>query len=362
MEQIYKDFEKTIKKNVSFRFTPKYSENLELPGVNPRLIIEVVQKVVEALDWEVIYMDDSSLEANTTKSKWSANYAVTISLNHVGRMEVKSVSTGNEMIDFGANSKKVKLFIYAFQDIFGKYDQSALNELQKQVDKEDKMSDYVIPETLPQPVTLKTPNRLIVWIGGLLFSIAAAYLTALISYHGIYIIGIFEIVTAWLAAFCIKKLLKLSNFTDLKSYMQLVAVMTTIIFIGEQFFQYLIFIIDTGYTFMSFFDFMSEKIAAGINYKNLNMGPIGLIVSWGLEIFLLYIFLKILVLQKVVIYMATRVQPEVVDFAKYYFVQGKTEDEVKAELSKMGWNTDLHHQMVWDAFGGITGILQFRRK
>jgi hypothetical protein len=159
MEQKYKDFEKTIKKKVSFNFTPKFKEYLEIPGINPRLIIELAQKAVEALDWEVIYVDETTLEAHTSKSNWSANYAIKISINHLGRMEVKSESMGNEIIDFGANSKRVKLFIYAFQDIMSDYDQSSLNELQKQVERDDKMSDYVIPESLPLPAKLKLPTE-----------------------------------------------------------------------------------------------------------------------------------------------------------------------------------------------------------
>lgn len=264
MEQKYKDFEKTIKKKVSFNFTPKYKEQVEIPGVNPRLIIEIAQKAVEALDWTLIYVDEAILEAHTTTGKWSANYAISISINHLGRMEVKSQSTGNEIIDLGVNSKKVKLFIYAFEDIRSGYDQTALDELQKQVEKEDKMSDYVIPVSLPQPKTSKTPNRNLLWAGALAFSAVAAFLLAFISYHGIYIIGLFEFAVAWLAALTIKQVLKWSNYTDLTHYTLLIITMTAVIFIGEQLFQYLIFINDTGYSFLSFFEFMEEKIAAGI--------------------------------------------------------------------------------------------------
>jgi hypothetical protein len=159
-----------------------------------------------------------------------------------------------------------------------------------------------------------------------------------------------------------KYVLKWSNYTDLKNYRLLIAAMTSVIFIGEQLFQYIIFISDTGYTFYSFFDFMDEKIAAGIRFKEADLGSIGLIVSWLIEIALLYFLMLLLIIQKFVLYALERVQPEVIEFARYHFAQGKTEEEVKTELSKMGWNTDAHHQMVWDAFGGINGIQILRRK
>lgn len=358
MDQKYIDFEKTIQRKVSFRFTPQFKETIETPGIPARLLIEMAEKTIQALDWELTYKDDETLEARQRKGKWGAVYAIIIKVNHLGRMEVKSESTGSEMIDFGANSKRVKLFVYAFNDILSSYDPGSLADLQKQVEREDKMEDYVIPESLPQPVNYKTPDKRIMWIGLLLYSLLIALPVSFLSTQGLYIIGIFELGIGWLGGLAFLQLLKLSNYADVEKVIIMNIVMVAVIFISEQIYQYLFFINETGYTYLNFFEFMSEKIAAGIQYKDTHLGPVAVIIAWVIEIGLMYLLLKFFTALKLLKFMIERVPVEVIGFANYHFAQGKDENQVKAELSKMGWSTDLQHQMVWEAITGMYGAQQ----
>jgi hypothetical protein len=355
MDQKYIDFEKTIKRKVSFRFTPRFKETIEAPGIPARLLIEIAEKTIQALDWELTYKDDETLEARQQKEKWGAVYAIKVKVNHLGRMEVKSESTGNEMIDFGANSKRVKLFVFAFNDILSSYNPNTLADLQKQVEREDKMEDYVIPASLPQPINYKTPDKKIMWIGLLLYSVIIALPVSFLSTQGLYIIGIFELGIGWLGGLVFLQLLKMSNYANSDKLMIMNIVMVAVIFISEQIYHYMFFINETGYTYLNFFEFMGEKIAAGIEYKDTHLGPIALIIAWVIEIGLMYLLLRLFSTLKLLKYIVERVPKEVIEYATYHFAQGKDENQVKAELSKMGWSTELQHQMVWEALGGIVG-------
>jgi hypothetical protein len=63
----------------------------------------------------------------------------------------------------------------------------------------------------------------------------------------------------------------------------------------------------------------------------------------------------------IVKYCIDRVPQEVIDFALYHFVKEKEEKEVRIELSKMGWKTELQQNMVFEGIGGVLGGQEIRR-
>ncbi len=105
MEEKYKQYEKTIKKKHSFAWTPKYASE--------------------------VYQDDKSIEAKRSEKslgteRWTEGITATFDY---GKIQVKSVTLGNEMWDVGRNSKRVQLFIYAFQEIEKSFDREELQNL-----------------------------------------------------------------------------------------------------------------------------------------------------------------------------------------------------------------------------------------
>ena len=52
---------------------------------------------------------------------------------------------------------------------------------------------------------------------------------------------------------------------------------------------------------------------------------------------------------------------EVVNFAYYHFVKEKTEDQVRAELTKMGWIKTQDQDEVFESIGALQGATEFRR-
>lgn len=361
MDQKYQDFQETIKKKHSVNFTPKYKETIPVSLSDSRLLVEIAVKTVEALEWELIFQDNETVEAIQSNGKWSGKYAISIKTGHAGEVEVKSQSMGDEMWDVGNNSKRVKLFVYAFNELLKDYKQSDLADLKKEVERKDKMTDYVIPESLPQPAAYKEPNSLILWLGLCLSAVLIAIPFAFLSSKGLYIIGLFELGIAWFLATAASYLYKASNYTDWKVIHYMLIAAVAIVFVSNLFFQYLIYLDKTGDTFTGFFDFVGLKIEAGIRFKELDLGTIGLLVVWIINIGLMYIIGKLLLLTKLVKYAISRVPEEVAEFAAYHYSQAESEENMKKELTKMGWKTEQDHQMVMEALEGFGAARELRR-
>lgn len=52
---------------------------------------------------------------------------------------------------------------------------------------------------------------------------------------------------------------------------------------------------------------------------------------------------------------------DVADFTMYYFVKGKSETEVRHELSKMGWATAQQQDEAFEAIGGYQSANELGR-
>lgn len=362
MDEIFKNYEKTIKKKHSVNFTPKYKEEFRT-SVNNTVFVAIAEKTVEKLGWDLVFKDEKNIEAKRKEKslgieRWTE--AITASYEY-GNVVVKSESLGNEMWDAGRNSKRVKLFIYAFEETLKTFDRQSLNELEKEIEKKNNWDDYVIPESLPQPIQAKKPNILIPIIGGLIISLILGFVIAFISVRGMYFIGLFEFLVATAIAFAMKYLIKLSNFTDFNKLQYLLAGMILLIYLSNQYFQYEIILNENNYDRIGFLEFLKLRFSQGLTIKNLNTGWIGLVISWILQLGLtgLFVYLKIIsILTK---YAIERVPIEVVDFAYYHFVKEKTEDEVRNELAKKGWTDKVNQDEVFEAIGGFQNATELNR-
>lgn len=359
MTEELKKYESTIKKNHSVAWTPKYEEEFRT-NLKPIVFIPIVIKTFEKLGWDLVYQDENSAEAKRKRDLWQWGQKITVTFDY-GKVKVKSVSLGNEFWDIGRNSKRVKLFIYAFQQTEKEFDKEALIELEKEVEKTNNWDDYEIPESLPKPKGRKEPKLWIPILGGLLTAFLIGYVVAFLSVKGIYIIGLFEVGVAIVMGFVLKQLIKISNYTFYDHLHYLLIGMILITYISNQYFQYQIILNENNFEPFSFWEFMQARFEAGLTIKSLNTGWIGLLVSWGLQLVITY-FVGILRLSSSIIsYSLERVPMEVVDFAYYHFVKDKTEDQVRTELAKMGWNKTQDQDEVFESIGAMQGATEMNR-
>ena len=151
-------YEQSIKRTHSFAWTPKFEEEF-YTNLNKTLVIAIAIKTFKKLKWNIVYEDEESVEAKR-KDRWNKwTEKITVSYNY-GRIKVKSVSLEG-MWDVGRNSLRVKLFIYAFEEIEKGLNKTALADLEKETERKNNLDDYIIPSELPQPKKRKNPN---VWI------------------------------------------------------------------------------------------------------------------------------------------------------------------------------------------------------
>ena len=362
MEDLLKNYEKTIKKKHSVSFTPKYKEEFRT-SVNNIVFVAVAEKTVAKLGWDLVYKNEKSIEAKRKEEmlgieRWTE--AITASYEY-GNIVVKSESLGNEMWDLGRNSKRVKLFIYAFEEILKTFDRKSLNELEKEVERKNNWDDYVIPETLPEPNQVKSPNIIILIIGGLIISIILGFVLAFVSLKGIYILFLFEFLIATAIAMTMKQLIKISNFIDFGKLQYLLAGMIILIYLSNQYFQYEIILNENNYNRIGFWEFLKLRFSKGLNIKNLNTGWIGLVVSWIVQLGLTALFVYLKMISVLTKYVIERIPSEVVDFAYYHFVKEKSEEEVRKELAKMGWTEKKNQDEVFEAIGGFQNATELNR-
>lgn len=359
MTEELQKYESAIKKKHSFNWTPKFEEKIRT-DLNQTVIIPIVIQTFEKLDWDLVYQDEKNAEAKRKGdwNRWTEKIAVSFDY---GKLTIKSISLGNEMWDNGRNSKRVKLFIHAFQQIEKEYDRDAIAELEQEVEKTNNWDDYEIPESLPQPKARKKPQFWIPIVGGIITALILGYIVAFLSVKGIYIIGLFEVGVAIIMGFVLKQLIKISNYTFYDHLHYLLIGMILITYISNQYFQYQIIINENNFQSFGFWEFMQARFEAGLTIKKLNTGWIGLIISWILQLVITY-FAGILRLSSSLIsYSLERVPMEVVDFAYYHFVKEKNEDQVRNELSKMGWTEKQDQEEVFESIGAMQGATEMNR-
>ena len=359
MTEELKKYESTIKKKHSFNWTPKFEEEFRT-DLNKNVFVPIVIKTFEKLGWDLVFQDEISAEAKRKGDwdRWTEKISVVC---EYGKVKVKSVSLGDEMWDNGRNSKRVRLFKYAFQQTEKEFDKEALAELEKEVEKANNWDDYEIPESLPQPKKQKEPQLWIPIVGGIITALILGFIVAFLSVKGIYIIGLFEVGVAIVMGFVLKQLIKVSNYTFYDHLHYLLIGMILITYISNQYFQYQIILNENNFEPFSFWEFMQARFEAGLTIKSLNTGWIGLLISWALQLVITYFVGVLRLSSSLISYSLERVPMEVVDFAYYHFVKEKTEDQVRAELTKIGWNKKQDQDEVFESIGALRGATEYRR-
>lgn len=359
MTEELKQIESTIKRKHSFNFTPKYEEVFET-DLNKTVFVPIAVKTFEKLGWDVVYQGEDSVEAKRKNDwdKWTEK--ITVQWEN-GKAKVRSVSLGNEFWDYGRNSKRVGLFIYAFQQTEKEFDVEALEELEREVERANNWDDYEVPETLPQPGKQKAPQFWIPLAGGMVAALMLGYLVAFLSTKGFYIIGLFEVGIAFAIGFSFKFLIKAGNYSDYKQLNRLLIAIVVLVYLSNQYFQYQILRNEIYLESIGFLEFIKLRIEAGLTIESLNTGWIGLLLSWVFQLGFTYLLGTLSLGASLTGFQLERVPMEAVDFAAYHLVKGKTEVQVRAELSKMGWREKQDQDEVFEAIGAVHGAAEWNR-
>jgi len=357
-----KNIEKQIKKTHKFAFTPKYKSEFHTQ-LSEKAFFAITNQTFEKLEWDIIYVDEYSIEAKrkaTSLGMSQYTESIIVTFNY-GKVTVKSESLGNEFWDNGRNSKRVHLFIHVFQDIEQNYSREELKELEKQQESKDNWDDYQVPTELPKPNAIRKSNIVFPIVLAIITAIILAILIAVLSLTGKYLILLFEFLVGLALAYSLKLGIKLGNFTDFNKLRNILIGSVFIFFIGNQLFQYNIILAENNFDRIGFFEFLKLRLQQGLTIKSLNVGSIGLIISWILQLGLTFVFGYLNLTRFLISYVVKRIPMEVIDFTFYHFIKGKNEFQVRAELSSLGWTNEQNQNEVFQAINGIQGNNEMNR-
>ncbi len=287
MNKELKDFESKIIKKHSFGITPKYSE-VFYAKIKPRTFVEIAAKAIEKLEWTIVYNNDKQIEAKRERELSEACEKITATINHLGKVEVKSISVGSELWDFGRNSKRVKLFIFAFNKELMDFDTEKIAELEREIEKKDNWEDYKIPERLPKPKNYRTPNLLFPLAGVIILSLLLAFVIANLTISGAYVIGLFEVVAGLLIGLTLKFFLRLGNYTNFTKLKFVIGLGVVFTYTFNQFFQYQLVLSQNYNEPIGLIEFLIIRIELGLTIQSFNTGSVGLIISWIIQLVLTY--------------------------------------------------------------------------
>ncbi len=356
-----KEFGKTINKKHAFGFTPKYEKTVrtQLP---PSVFSYVANDVFEELEWNVVYNEDNKLEAkHFGKGIGSKTHKIFVEYE-AGKVKVRSESTDGEMMDWGRNSVRVKLFIHIFEQAEKRYSTSiALAELEAKVKREENMDDYIVPDSLPQPTVTRKPEFWIIALGGLAISILLGFTTGFLTSEEVYIPIIFEVGVGFLLAYTLKYLMRYANYTHLIHLGVVLAGGVIITYTVNHLMQYQIYLIKYCNDPDGILDFTIFSIVNGFGTGTENYGVAALIIVWLLQSVVTFIAAYFWLLQYLIAFQLEKVPVEVFEFTIYQIVKGKTLDEVKAELTKMGWDSEQQQMDIFEAIDSYNAAREWQR-
>lgn len=349
-----KEHIKSIKKIHRFAFTPKYQETF-YSGLGNIAFIAAAIKVIEEIGWIIVYYDDYSVEAKQVgkKNLWTEKIWIRF---EDGKITVKSKSLDNTWWDRGKNSLCVKLFIRMFQEQEKQYDTEALQTLKEEYYKTIQWDDYEIPETLPPPEKRRKPSLAIVLAGALTLAITMGYIIALI-HSAVYFFIFTEIGIAILTSILFTQLAKLSNYTNFRVLSRILNSTIIISLVSSQYFLNKIILPE-----YSFWEYI-QRIAWHIN-KSFNHPAeiIWLLIISGVLILLLLGIPNVNFTRKFSRFVICKVPEEVIDFVYYLLIKEKNEDEIREELSRLGWDKEQYQNDAFDALGTVLQFNESKRK
>jgi len=351
--------ENSIKKTHRIGFTPQFKEIIQT-SLSNTAFIALGLKAIENIGWEIVFYDETTIEAVSKGKRGNRTEGIIISYDY-GKVTVKSSSLGDEMWDQGRNSKRVKLFQLVFSDLEQNMSREEVREIEQKQKKKDQWEEYTIPQSLPEPTSFSKPTVYVPLFGSLIFSLLLGFILAFSITNGVYIIGLFDVGCGFLLGVVLTQTMAFGNYTNFNKLRPIFIVSLVLSFISCQLFIYQLSINGGSFRNIDFISFMKLRFEAGLKIKNINTGWIGLIISWGLFLFLGYFVGLGQLARGIVKQRLKRVPTEVLDFAMYLLIKNNSESKVKEKLSELGWKNPEDQEYVFEAISAIQDAQEMNR-
>jgi len=353
------NYVKGLKKNHSFGWSPNYKEEVNTK-LNTIQFHAISVLTFEKLGWDIVFIEDARIVAKR-KNEWN-HYTERIAASFKnGKIEVISKSVNDANWDLGRNSIRVKHFIFVFNKIEASFDKNSLGELELETKRLINWDDYEEPLILPTPFVVRKPNLLVPLCFGLLASTIIGYLLALLTINGLYVVGLVELVVAFAIARVLTLSITINNFTNLNQLNFILIVSVLLVYTVNQFFQFRLVSSNTQLGLLEFLDFTKSKIDSGLVVASFQTGYIFIVVSWIVQLVVTYIFGHIQLESSLINYKLNRVPKEVINFVTYSLKRGKSEKQIRNELSQKGWTDHQNQNAVFEYFNTTQDINEYNR-
>ncbi|WP_430968301.1 hypothetical protein [Spongiimicrobium sp. 2-473A-2-J] len=358
----YESLQTKIKRKHSFKYKPEFSESFKT-DIPDGQIIPLAIEVFKKLEWPVVFINKKSVEAKRQGDYHKLTEKVTITKGSAGRIEVHSKSLESNFWDVGKNSKRTGLFIVLFQKLALTYKESGkLAELETEFEKQYSWEDYEVPAELPKPKPYGKPNPLIAIGGGLAIAIGIGLLVGLLSQKFIYFILLFEVGIGLLLGYLFNKILRMANYMDLRKARIMLVLLVFVIFVTNQYFQFYLILTENNIPNFGFIAFQEYRLNEGFTIDELNTGWIGLVVIWIVQLVIPFFLAQAKVVIGVMNHIIERIPEKVLEYVTYLLEMGKSESEIRAELSAKDWRKKADQDNVFDAVGAMGEFRQNNRE
>ncbi len=357
MTEKFKDYEKTIRKKHKIGWTPAFRDKMAI-NIEKKHFIPLTLNTLEQLGWDLVFQDEEEgiVEAKIQGqlNQWTEKITV---LYDYRRIEVTSKSLGNEMWDMGRNSKRVKLFMYAFQEIFNELAKEGLASITTAFEQKRNWDDYVVPDTLPPPLSRKKPEASILLAGSFISALLLGYFLGLFAYKASYILVLYEIFTGFMLSFIFTYLMRISNYYGQKINQILIG---CILLIYSLFYyvHYHLIISNDMFLSVNFIEYIYLRFTVGLFKGD---GILIFLICFALQSGFTWMLASIRIVSKISEYLLQRVPAEVIDFAYYHLIKDKTEEQVRMELAKKGWTEEEQQNEVFEGLYALHEISETNR-
>lgn len=332
MLEKYQSYEASIKKKHVIAWSPKFQEETRT-SIPPKAFPEVVIKVFNDLDWEIVYVDLKVLVAKRKSSwKWDKKYYERITVTYdYGKVIVQSESIENHLWDNGSNSRLVRLFIYAFKETEATLDRTEIAAMEAKVNKDLNMEDYIIPERLTPPKQRKPPRIAFPVLAALIIALFLGFFMALGAWKiGYYLIA-YELAAGFAIGYALSFALKAGNYVDFDKLSRILIITIVLtLFLSHYFYYQLVNVNEAlGLDFFSFMGLVLDRAYGGwIIFILLNAG----------RFYFARLIANMIMARGFIDFQLERVPVDVLEFAFYHFSKSESEASVRYELSKMNWS------------------------
>lgn len=360
MKTKLKEIEKQIKRTHHFAWSPKHIEKTKT-DLKPRLAIHLAEQVFDQLGWEVVFQSETEAEAYYLDRFKFRREKISVTATSYGQLEVKSESTGNEVWDQGRNSKRVRLFLHAFQELASQQDSNSLKAIAADIERAENWEDYEEPEDFPPPPDTRQNSSTWAIVYGGICALVLSGLWAFATVNNFYILLLFEVLIAFALGKALSAGFRKGNFTFFIGVQWILAGSVMLLAALYHYFQYLL-IVNTGdFLALSLWELYELRLAQGLIIEGLNLGAPGWMILLAAQPVLIYIIALSFISRSQMQLLIDRVPMAVVEYAYYHFLQGRSETQVRGELSRKGWKDKEVQDMVFEAMHAISESMEMNR-